>query len=309
LSSDFESISSTYIHEWRGNRRCHGVVGNPYFLPNDDEEMIRLDELHFVLRKIYKHNVLAPIGRLSKSAKILDMGTGSGRWAIEVADQFPTAEVYGVDLSPTQPTDVPENCEFCVGDFTELEDLDFAEASFDLVHSRLVQSGIVKECWPRYINNIYSLLKPGTGWVQLGEFSVPQWEPGAVPEDSYYAQFRKYVDELCVARNILPGGEHLEQTLKDGGFVDIEVSRKVIDIGDWRGGIATSSLRSARRSCRTFVLGAIKPLAWNLSEQFPDEEERMAFAEKVAQECQDTVFHQYLIMHTVVGRKPMVPSR
>lgn len=58
--------------------RCHGVVGNPYFLPNDDEEMIRLDELHFVLRKIYKHNVLAPIGRLSKSAKILDMGTGSG---------------------------------------------------------------------------------------------------------------------------------------------------------------------------------------------------------------------------------------
>ena len=58
-----------------------------------------------------------------------------GRWAIEVADDYPRAQVIGIDLSPMQPQEVPENCEFIIGDLTEtLEDFD--EGSFDLVHSR-----------------------------------------------------------------------------------------------------------------------------------------------------------------------------
>jgi hypothetical protein len=62
---------------------------------------------------------------------------GIGRWAIEVADDYPRANVIGIDLSPMQPTDVPENCEFIVGDLPEcLEDFD--DGSVDLVHSRYI---------------------------------------------------------------------------------------------------------------------------------------------------------------------------
>ena len=58
-----------------------------------------------------------------------------GRWAIEVASEFPTARVIGMDLAPIQPTLIPINCEFIVGDFTE--DLyEFDDGSTDLVHSR-----------------------------------------------------------------------------------------------------------------------------------------------------------------------------
>jgi hypothetical protein len=53
---------------------------------------------------------------------------------MEVAYQFESAHVIGVDLSPIQPTDVPENCEFRVGDLTE--GLDFDDGSVDLLHSR-----------------------------------------------------------------------------------------------------------------------------------------------------------------------------
>lgn len=60
---------------------------------------------------------------------------GAGRWAIEVADDFPRTRVIGMDLSPMQPTDVPHNCEFVVGDLTETLD-DFDDGSFDLIHSR-----------------------------------------------------------------------------------------------------------------------------------------------------------------------------
>jgi hypothetical protein len=65
----------------------------------------------------------------------VDAGTGSGKWVLEVADQFPTARVYGLDLSPIQGTNHPLNAFFRVEDLTQ--GLDFDDGSTDLVHSRL----------------------------------------------------------------------------------------------------------------------------------------------------------------------------
>ena len=72
-------------------------------MPNDESELDRLDLTHQMLRitlgnKIY----LSPIG--DKPANILDIGTGTGIWAIEMADAFPSATIVGTDLSPTQPS-------------------------------------------------------------------------------------------------------------------------------------------------------------------------------------------------------------
>ncbi len=41
---------------------------------------------------------------LDKPERILDIGTGTGIWAIEMGDEFPDASVIGTDLSATQPT-------------------------------------------------------------------------------------------------------------------------------------------------------------------------------------------------------------
>jgi len=88
-------------------------------------------------REFLGRNVLAPISRTKRLTNIVDIGTGSGsgRWAIEVAEEFENATVTGMDLSPAEPLyEVPENCEFIVGDLTE--GLGFNDASLDLVHSR-----------------------------------------------------------------------------------------------------------------------------------------------------------------------------
>ena len=45
---------------------------------------------------------VAPLG--SNPQRILDLGTGTGIWAIEMADMYPSAAVVGTDLSPVQPT-------------------------------------------------------------------------------------------------------------------------------------------------------------------------------------------------------------
>lgn len=59
-----------------GDRSHHGVVQNPYPLPNDLEEQIRLDEQHFAMSSCFGGNVLV---KLRKPTKILDIGTGSGK--------------------------------------------------------------------------------------------------------------------------------------------------------------------------------------------------------------------------------------
>jgi len=60
-----------------------------------------------------------------------------GAWAIEVAEQFPNAIVIGLDLAPVQPTLVPKNCEFMVGDLTTDLETKFEPDTFDLIQSRL----------------------------------------------------------------------------------------------------------------------------------------------------------------------------
>ena len=45
---------------------------------------------------------LAPIEK--NIQKVLDIGTGTGIWAIDFADEHPSATVIGTDISPIQPT-------------------------------------------------------------------------------------------------------------------------------------------------------------------------------------------------------------
>ncbi|KAL4948888.1 hypothetical protein BDW69DRAFT_188855 [Aspergillus filifer] len=50
---------------------------------------------------------------------ILDIGTGSGYWALELASAFKAATVYGVDIVLLQPTWTAPNCHFHVADITQ----------------------------------------------------------------------------------------------------------------------------------------------------------------------------------------------
>jgi hypothetical protein len=56
--------------------RYHGLTESSYPLPNDDEELERLNMHHKVHKALAGRNILAPIGRTP--AQILDVGTGSG---------------------------------------------------------------------------------------------------------------------------------------------------------------------------------------------------------------------------------------
>jgi cyclopropane fatty-acyl-phospholipid synthase-like methyltransferase len=82
---------------------------------------------------------------------VLDLGTGTGIWAIDVADLYPSAVVIGTDLSPIQPSWVPPNIRFEIEDFSD--DWTFKLNDFDYIHLGCLSGSVGN--WPRLYKQAY----------------------------------------------------------------------------------------------------------------------------------------------------------
>ncbi len=157
-----------------GRRFTRGV---PYILPNDGEELNRLDFQHYMLRYALKGNFAAP---LRQPHEILDVACGTGRWDIEMAALFPHANIVGFDVTPP-PVEArtvvarPDNFAFIQGNM--LEGLPFPDNSFDFVHQRLVIVALPTSQWVKQIQELLRVTRPG-GWVELVEGDLLPGGPG-----------------------------------------------------------------------------------------------------------------------------------
>src|SRR6201996_5073310 len=170
LGSDSSSSGSTsvtssiYNYRYENGRRYHAYRDGRYLLPNDEAEQDRLDFHHHLFRLIIGGKLFrAPIS--SNPQRVLDFATGTGIWAIDFADEFPSAFVIGTDLSPIQPTTVPPNCMFYVDD-VESEWTFGPDEAFDFIHGRAIGGSIAN--FEILYRRIYDNLKPG-GWVEIQE--------------------------------------------------------------------------------------------------------------------------------------------
>jgi methylase of polypeptide subunit release factors len=67
-------------------------------MPNDEKEQERLDFQHHIYSLLLAGELYtAPIESPPKRA--LDVGTGTGIWAMDFADKFPDCHIVGTDLS------------------------------------------------------------------------------------------------------------------------------------------------------------------------------------------------------------------
>ncbi|KAJ5864248.1 uncharacterized protein N7529_006164 [Penicillium soppii] len=160
-------LSDVKNFTYENGRRYHSYREGMYLLPNDEPEQDRQDLLHHV-RNLVLHGRLFRAPLSDNIQRILDIGTGTGIWAIDAADAFPSAEVIGTDLSPIQPSWVPPNCRFIVDD-AEADWLYSRSQPFDYIHARDMGGAIAD--WSRLLAQSFQHLRPG-GWIELCEFEV-----------------------------------------------------------------------------------------------------------------------------------------
>ncbi|TKA25061.1 hypothetical protein B0A50_06125 [Salinomyces thailandicus] len=150
-----------------------------YVLPNGSPEHLRLETQARHLQAIMNGRVIhAPLAK-TEIRSILDVGCGTGVVTNYLAQQYPDAEVVGVDLSPVPALrDRPSNVRFLQGNILTEKPSSWRPsedsngqanilsdaAAFDLIYSRLLLCGMSD--WPQYLRTCFQLLRPG-GWTEI----------------------------------------------------------------------------------------------------------------------------------------------
>ncbi|KAH9484351.1 Secondary metabolism regulator LAE1 [Psilocybe cubensis] len=178
-------------------------LNHSYLLPVDHDEIQRSDIHHRLLQFVFSgRNYVGPVKealQFGEQRRVLDLGTGSGTWAIDIADEFPRAEVIAVDLAPIQPRVVPPNCTFEICDIDQWS-IPYPDAHFDFIHARSIHIGIHN--YPRFLHEIARLLRPG-GLVLLVEPTLdPSPPPPSLPPMPGWSTLWKTY-RACLSRQLI----------------------------------------------------------------------------------------------------------
>ncbi|CAG8494607.1 3823_t:CDS:2 [Cetraspora pellucida] len=262
-----------------------------YSLPNDDEEIDRLQLQHYLARYILQSNFCAPVNnKLKSGTRVLDVGCGPGTFTLEMAYDYPNSHFIGIDINPMFPKEIkPRNVEFEEADV--LEDLPYADESFDFIVIRnMITSFTVHDWESRIWKELIRVLKPG-GYIESTEFEIPAINRGPVT----YRMSEGWI-ALMKAKNIdLTITTRLEEIYKSTILKNIEHKSKMIPVGTWGDRIgkimADDFIMLAKAMCPV-----IRPLWGITQEQFNE------FTEIFAEEL--NVYKTYCNIHVVFGQKP-----
>lgn len=212
------------------------VVGLPYTLPADGEEVNRLDFQHYMLRFALRGNYAAP---LDQPGSILEVGGGTGRWVVEMAEVFPAAQIVSLDLTdPTAAggalagTRIPQTVSFRQANV--LEGLPFRDQSFDYVHQRLLAFALPTDRWPGEVGELARVTRIG-GWIELVE-----GRPAMEIQTPALTTLHHWVLDLTGRRGINPLlANQIGTFLRDAGLEEVREHELPLPLGRHGGHLGT----------------------------------------------------------------------
>ncbi|KAI9835863.1 MAG: hypothetical protein M1819_001761 [Sarea resinae] len=283
-------LSSVTKYRKENGRTYHAYRDGKYLLPNDEKEIAREWILHTVFDVAMGGRLfLSPLG--PNPRHVLDVGTGSGLWAIDYADANPETKVIGTDLSPIQPDSVPPNLIFEVDD---AEDEWAFGHKFDFIHGRVLTTALAD--WPRFMEQSFENLEPG-GWLEIQEIIRPyRSDDGTLLPDSALAEW----SELCIqaAHNLdhpYTTARMYKRWMKAAGFVNIRQERFKLPTNPWPRDrhyqqLGLYNMQNLLEGAHGFSVAMFtRGLGWASSEV-------EVFLVKVRRELQDRNIHAYVPM-------------
>lgn len=293
-SSSVSASSSIFDFVEEHGRTWHRYHEGKYFMPNDIPEQERLELQHSISVRLFGGLSLAPIDRPNR---VLDIGTGTGIWAIEFANEHPESDVMGTDLSPIQPEYVPPNCRFEVDD---AEDEWVFNHKFDYIHARFMCGSFSN--FPEIFRSCLENLEPG-GWAEFQDYYVKMQ---CVDDSLAGTSLERWND--CVLEGVRRMGKNglaaarFKSQMLDAGFTDVVERKFALPGNPWAKGedqkmLGMMQMENILDGLHGFSIGLFTKMLGMAAEEV----ELMLM--EVRKDLRNTKIHFYYIVYSVYGRK------
>ncbi|KAF3933825.1 hypothetical protein ABW19_dt0200116 [Dactylella cylindrospora] len=297
--SSAPAYMSDFHYTYPNGRQYHPST---YILPLHNQEIDRLNLKHHLASLLFDGKLhFAPIP--SNPQKILDLGTGSGKWAMDIADEYPMAHVIATDIAPIQPTVVPPNLEFLLQhDYNN--DWNLPRNIFDLVFSRWNHLYIVD--WRNFIRQAYRALRPG-GYLEFHEELNGYYSDDGTysPATNLYLWSERCRDAMLrfPHREVDLTSDGIVRYMREVGFEQVVVRVYKVPLNGWP---KDETYKEIGRLHQAQLLMTVDTGTKVLLKRAlgMEEEESNTLVRRATRDMKNRSIHAYQKLYVIYGRKP-----
>ncbi|KAJ6588065.1 S-adenosyl-L-methionine-dependent methyltransferase [Mycena capillaripes] len=264
-SEDFPA----YFNEING-RLFHSHGTSPYPLPVDTPEQEMMNVQHRVLYELLGGHYpdSCPVAETlaedpNRQKYALDLCTGTGKWTMDVAHDFPHVAFRGLDIVPIATTYPHPNVQFPMHDVNSTPTV-WAAGTFDFIHARSVTMAVTD--YDNLLTEVARLLRPG-GLFLSGEWSRyltfhPDYAPGTQTTDALaVTTFFSHLHAALALRRLHPVFPPVAPLLEHtGAFNEITTREYYMPLGPWHPESAMKPLGRAFRTVFLRYMASVRPM-------------------------------------------------